>query len=166
MEDCMPSIDHLRYLYAYHFDTTVRLMDLAQNLGEADYNHDPGYGRGSIHALFLHILNADRGWRTGLETGKRPPSLALADHVDLASLREVLAAERGAWEKFLTGLTAQQVDKDAEMSAGSGYVRSFPRWKVLHHVLFHGMQHQAEIAQLLSEKGQKVGDIDFFFYSQ
>jgi hypothetical protein len=33
-------------------------------------------------------------------------------------------------------------------------------------VLFHGMQHHAEIAHILSEKGQVVGDIDFFFYMQ
>lgn len=162
----MPSIDHLRHMYVYHFDTTVRLMDLAENLGEADYHQDPGYGRGSIHALVLHILNADRGWRIGLETGKRPQSLAAEDHADLASLREVLAAERVAWETMLAGLTAEQVDEDVEISAGPGYALSISRWKILHHVLFHGMQHHAEIAQCLSEKGQAVGDIDFFFYTQ
>jgi uncharacterized damage-inducible protein DinB len=165
MEDRMPSIDHLRFMYAYHFDTTSRLMNLAENLGEADYYQDPGYGRGSMHVLFLHILSADRGWRVGLETGKRPKFLDRESHADLASLREVLEQERMAWKKMLAGLTDREIDQDLDLSAGPGRVLSIPRWKALHHVLFHGMQHQAEIAQLLSDKGQAVGDIDFVFYS-
>jgi uncharacterized damage-inducible protein DinB len=67
---------------------------------------------------------------------------------------------------MLAGLTAEQIDEEVRILAGPGRALSIARWKVLHHVLFHGMQHHAEIAHILSEKGQVVGDIDFFFYMQ
>ena len=116
----MPAIEHAKTLFAYHFDTTGRLMDLAENLSESEYHENPGYGRGSIHDLLFHILNADHGWRVGLETGVRPPSLETNHHADLPSLRERLAQERAAWEAMLAGLTDEQLDVVVEVSAGPG----------------------------------------------
>jgi uncharacterized damage-inducible protein DinB len=39
-----------------------------------------------------------------------------------------------------------------------------PRWRVLQHLVLHGMQHHSELAQLLTAKGQSPGNIDFIFY--
>ena len=50
------------------------------------------------------------------------------------------------------------------MVASNGQVGMIPRWRILSHVVLHGMQHSAEIAELLTLKGQSPGDIDFIFY--
>ena len=39
-----------------------------------------------------------------------------------------------------------------------------PLWRVLQHLILHGMQHHAELAQLLTAKGQSPGNLDFIFF--
>ena len=68
--------------------------------------------------------------------------------------------------RALAGLNEEQIGQDVELRAGPSRVFSFGRWKVLYHVLFHGMQHHAEIAEQLTRGGESPGDIDFIFYAQ
>jgi uncharacterized damage-inducible protein DinB len=157
----MPTIDHLRTLYDYHFDTTLRLITAAQGLTEA---HQVGEEGHSIHDLLFHILGADRGWRIGLETGRRPLPLQAEDYPDLAALKCAFEEEKLAWSRLLAGLDAGYLGQDIEIQAGPDRLFTFAWWKVLHHVVLHGMQHHAEIAERLTRAGMSPGDIDFIFY--
>ena len=73
--------------------------------------------------------------------------------------------ERAAWQELLASLDEAQIDQDVALQAGPDRVLSFGRWKVLYHVVLHGMQHHAEIAEQLTRAGESPGDIDFIFYS-
>jgi hypothetical protein len=44
-------------------------------------------------------------------------------------------------------------------------VGRIPRWLVLHHLLLHGMQHHAELAQLPTLQARSPGDMDFIFHA-
>lgn len=160
----MPASDHLLTLYSHHFGTIERMLDLAASLNEEDYRQNPGYGRGSIHELLFHLLATDHSWRVGLESGARPQPLDPESYPDLSSLRPLLVAEQEAWRTLLGGLTEADIEAEMQMSAGPDRSFTVARWRVLHHVLLHGMQHLAEVAQLLTNKGQSPGDIDFIFY--
>jgi len=161
----MSDINHFKHLYSYHFDTIIRLMSSADNLNQADILEQPGYGHGSIHDLLFHLLGTDRGWRMALETGQRPAPLQPEHYPDLVALRQGFENERSAWDSYLGNLGEDEIDEDVELTAGPGRTMSVGRWKVLQHVLFHGLQHQAELAQLLTNKGHSPGDIDLIFYS-
>lgn len=161
----MSNIDNFKHLYAFHFDTLFRMMSSAENLSQLDILEQPGYGRGSIYDLLFHLLGTDRGWRMALEIGQRPAPLQPEHYPDLVALRQGFENERSAWDRFLKSLAEDEIDQDVELAAGPGRMMSVGRWKVLQHVLFHGMQHQAELAQLLTNKGQSPGDIDLIFYS-
>lgn len=160
----MPSEDQLRVLYDYHFHIIARLMDHAEELTENAYREDPGYGRGSVHDLLIHLLATDRSWRVALETGARSQPLDPDELPDLGSLRKLLAAERGSWERLLAELTEADIEAELQISAGPGRTMTAPRWRLRHHVLLHGLQHLAEIAQLLTGEGQSPGDLDFIYY--
>lgn len=128
----------LKTLFAYHFDVVLRLLSSAAQLKDADYHERTGYGHGSVHELLFHLLVTDLRWRTGLETGQRMPVYHPQDSPD--------------------------IQENATITSSSGEVGSIPPWRILHHLVLHGMQHAAELAEILTRKGQSPGNIDFIFF--
>jgi len=151
-------------LFAYHWHTHTRLFDLAAQLNEAEYKENPGYGKGSIHDLFFHLMRVMNSWRLGLETGKRLSPLRAEDYPTHASLLAGLQQEQSAWQILLGKLSEEEIEGDVRLITRSGEIVDIPRWRVLQHLVLHGMQHHAELAQLLTLKGRSPGDIDFIFF--
>ena len=159
----MSSKEKYKVLFSYHFDTLAKLMDQAEALGTEGVQEKPSNGR-SMHELFLHILDTDRGWRMGLERGFRPEHLDPEDYVSLNALRSRLSEERSAWMELIDDAEGSFLDGIAELKSRDGRQFSFDRWRVMQHVILHGMQHHAELAASLTDKGNSPGDIDFIFY--
>jgi uncharacterized damage-inducible protein DinB len=151
-------------LFAYHWHINSRLMEHATHLSNADYRYHPGYGHGSIHDLLFHLLRTDQGWRLALETGRQLPAMRAEDYPTLKSLEAGFAQEQAAWQSLLDTLNAEGIEGDFSLTNWRGEVFAMPRWRILQHLMLHGMQHQTEIAQLLTAKGQSPGDIDFIFF--
>jgi uncharacterized damage-inducible protein DinB len=160
----MLNLLQIKTLFAYHWHTARRLMDCAAKLNEADYTAQPGYGHGSIHDILFHVMRADRSWRLSLQTGMQPPPLNDEDCRSLISLQSFFEQEQSAWDSFLEALTSEEIEANAKLTTARGNVREFPRWRVLQHLVLHGMQHFSEVAQLLTAYGQSPGDIDFIFF--
>jgi uncharacterized damage-inducible protein DinB len=155
---------HFQTLFAYHWHTTRRLIEAAARLDRADYEADPGYGRGSIHRLLFHLLNTSRNWRIGLETGRQPASQPAGAFPMLRSLQMVCEEERAAWQRLLERLDDEEIEGAITLVSRRGDVADIPRWRILQHMVLHGMQHHAEMAHLLTARGQSPGDIDFIFF--
>ncbi len=151
-------------LFSYHFDTTLRLLSIAAELEESELDQDPGYGRGSIRSIFFHLLAADRGWRIGLETCQQTRPFDRDQSFDLNQLQSEFEAESSAYASFLASTDDGTLVADIELTTLRWGTRSFPRWRILQHLLLHGMQHHAELAQLLTERGHSPSDLDFIFY--
>jgi uncharacterized damage-inducible protein DinB len=150
-------------LFAYHWLISQRVIDCAARLDEADYKDDPGYGHGSIHELLFHVLVTDRGWRLGLEAGRQPLPLRLEDFPDLGSLQTGFEAEQQAWKALLDRLSPDEIEGNINLTSRRGDTGAFPCWRILQHLVLHGMQHYSEASRLLTAKGQSPGDIDFIF---
>lgn len=151
-------------LFAYHWHTTQRLLECAVKLGEADYRDDPGYGHGSIHDILFHLLRTDQSWRLALETGRQLAPSRPEEFPDLVSLQAGFERERQAWQVLLDGLGVEAIERDITLTTWRGDVMSFSVWRILQHLVLHGMQHHTELAHLLTAKGQSPGDIDFIFF--
>ncbi len=160
----MNDLDRIQTLFAYHWHTTGRLLDCAGRLAEAEYRDNPGYGHGSIHDLFFHLLRTNQGWRVGLASGRQQASLAAEMFPDLRALGTGFAREEKAWDGLLADLTPEAIAATIELTTWRGTVVPFPRWRIFHHLILHGMQHHAELAQRLTAFGQSPGDIDFIFF--
>lgn len=161
----MSNTNQFKHLYSYHFDMILRLLSLAEELSTTDIHEHIGDDRRSIHDTLFHLLDTDRGWRLALETGRRSTPLQPENYPDLAALREGFEKERSAWDSFFGDLGGDEIDEVVELIAGPDRTFEIGRWKVVQHVLFHGMQHQSELAQLLTNKGQSPGDLDLIYYS-
>lgn len=153
-------------LVRFHFATTFRLLKHASSFSESDYQQNPGYGHGSIHDLMFHILRTDRSWRTALETGRQQAGIRPEEFKTLASLQKGFEREQAAWQALLEQYSDQDIQASISLTGWDGNSWIIPRWRILHHVVLHGMQHQTEIAQLLSAKGESPGDIDFIFFDE
>ncbi len=153
---------HLQF--DYHWHTTFRLLDLAANLSEDDYQGHPGYGHGSIHSLLVHLLQTDWAWRQALETGLQQPPLPAEGFPNLMAVKGGFLAEKAAWGRYLDGLAPEEVEAGITLTTRRGNPVEFPRWRILQHVVLHGMQHHSELARRLTEHGQSPGNIDFIFY--
>jgi uncharacterized damage-inducible protein DinB len=155
---------HLYTLFAYHWHTTRRLMECAARLDDAAYREHPGYGHGSLHDLFFHLLRTDAGWRRALETGRQLAPIAPEDYPDLAALQDGFDKEQASWQTLLDRLTEEQIGGDINLINWRGDPVTLGYWTILHHLVLHGMQHHAEIAQLLTARGQSPGNLDFIFF--
>lgn len=161
----MSNQTQFKTLFDYQYRTTQQILACAARLIEADCREQPGYGRGSIYDLLLHLLRAGQSWRTALETGRQHSSSRPEDYPDLPSLQAGFEAESAAWQIFLDGLSPAEIESEVELTSLRGHVILIPRWCVLQHLALHGMQHHAELAQLLTAKGQSPGDIDFIYHA-
>jgi uncharacterized damage-inducible protein DinB len=151
-------------LFAYHFHTNQRLLDGAARLDPAAYTADDGYGYGSLHQVFVHLLNTDQAYRGSLETGQRPPRLDPAAFPGLPAVQAGFAREQAAWEALLASLTAEAIESPLPVVMRTGVTVSIPRWHMLQQVILHGQQHHAELAQMLTVRGQSPGDLDFIAF--
>lgn len=151
-------------LFDYHWHTTQQLTASAAKLSEADYQYKPDDGRDSIHEILFHILRADSGWRVALSTGLQQAPLSNADYTELQTLQASFESEQLAWAEYLEALSEDEIQGEIKLKRMNGDEMTFFRWRILQHVVMHGMQHHAEIAQLLTEKDQSPGNIDFLFF--
>lgn len=151
-------------LFAYHWHVTFRLLECAAQIDESAYRDNPGYGRGSIHDTLFHLLQTDQGWRLGLETGRQQAPLPAEDYASLAALRAGFEQEQATWQALLEGLSPKEIEGDLNLTDRRGQAWTLSYWRVLQHLVLHGMQHHAELAGLLTARGQSPGDIDFLFY--
>lgn len=152
-------------LFDYHWHTTFRLIDLAAKLGEAEYLGNENGGQRTPHALLVHLLQTDWAWRRALETGQQQSPLPLEGFPNLMAVLDGFQAEKSAWQIYLDGLSPESVVGEVILTTRRGHGVTFPRWRVLQHVVLHGMQHHSELARLLTGHGFSPGDIDFIFYS-
>ncbi|NTW97571.1 MAG: hypothetical protein HGB28_03380 [Oscillochloris sp.] len=147
---------HIQTLFAYHWDTTDRLIAGATRLRPEEH--------GPIHAILFHLLLVDRSWRMTLESGQQPAPLAAEDFPSLEAIAAGFGAERRDWAALLDSLSDEEIAGEMIATRLGGQQMTLPRWRMLHQVLLHGMQHHAELAHLLTAQGQSPGNIDFIFY--
>ena len=160
----MAEIAHFQLQYQYHFHVIRALVEIATRISDEELIENPGYGRGSIYDLLFHLLRADQSWRIALQTGAQPLPLDAADYPDLEMLQAAFDCEELEWCSYLETLKDEQLDETIILKTMRAKEMSFVRWRILQHILFHGMQHQSELAQALTLKGQNPGDFDFLFY--
>lgn len=153
-------------LFDYSWYTLHKLLDQAALLDESAYHAQPGYGHGSIHDLFFHMLATYRNWRVGLQSGRRQPRIQPSDYSTFAAIKAAFAEEQAAWQAFLASLSDEEIAGTISAASVGGEPSQLTDWRKLQHLVLHAMQHHTELAQLLTNQGHSPGDIDFIFYPE
>jgi len=158
----------LATMFDYNAAMNVRLLDFAAKVPDEQLDAPSGYSVGSLRQTLWHTVIVEAGWGRfcrGIAVDRtKPPPIAPTDTI--AVFHAFQAEESGQMRAFLTGVSDDDLTATLTQKSPDGTERSFIRWQMLAHILYHSAQHRSEIAELLTRYGQSPGDMDFIFYQR
>lgn len=155
-------------LFEYHYWANELLFVQAEKLTEEQYAANSKFSHGSIRDTLAHLLFADLIWRKrmmgeafGAEIFK---SYEEKKQLSFAELRQDFSKEMIAMQAFINTLSEEDVESEFSFADTKGESYTELRINILTHMVFHGMQHRAEIAQMLTEFDLSPGNIDYIVW--
>lgn len=162
------NVSDLRLLWDYNYWANARILNMAQRVTDVQYGAPmpKGFSSGSLSATLAHVLAAERIWLRRCRDGVAPARLfeVGGDFPTLAALRAAWHEEEGAMRAYLNGLSEADPPRMIEYARSTGEALRNPLEHILTHVVFHGMQHRAECAAMLTDFGHSPGNIDYIAY--
>jgi len=142
-------------LIAYNFWADKRILLTCERITAEEFTREviPNPGWGSLRGILVHMLDAEYGWRSNLESQDAAEILEEADFADVTVLRTRWDVEHAAWLEYESGLREDTLNKSND--------NNLKVWQVIVHVVNHGTQHRSEAAAILTGYGQSPGELDF-----
>lgn len=161
----MFSINYIRSVFGYHFWANEQILNKASQLPITDYMEDVEVGHGSLHNTLFHMMQTEKIWLALIQSGKltQPPPQK-AEFADLESLKAAWKVTETSYLQYLDQAQEQAFAEVIQVTDQNGVVTPIQCWRMFQHVLFHGAQHRAEAAIILTHFRQSPGDLDFIFY--
>lgn len=152
-------------LYGYNDWADQRILDAVSKLTHEQFVASRTLVWGSVRGTLVHGLGAQMVWRQRCQFGQTPTSLPPeSDFATFADLRSFWRDEAGAMAAYVASLSDEQINGVLRYKSTKGVAYEALLWQILTHVVNHGTQHRAEVAQLLTELGHSPGDVDFILY--
>lgn len=158
------SIDLLRTLVDYNSWRNRLLLDKAAGLDAATLVAPTRFPMGSLLATLVHIMGAEQVWVQRMQ-GVSPSAFPrAADFPTTQALQARWHEVEAELREFLAGLDGAGLERIVEFRRLAGDLMSQRVSDILLHVVNHGTQHGAEVAQMLTELGRSPGDIDLIVF--
>lgn len=151
-------------LYDYYYWANRRVWDCAMQLSDEDYMRPVEYAQGSIHALFVHLMDSENVWFRRLR-GVSPAALATPEAFPT---RDALRMAWDVVERYVRAQLLSMTDADLmrviQYQRTTGEAQSNPVWVALTQVANHGTDHRALILHLIHQFGGPTVPQDFIVY--
>lgn len=141
--------EHARSMLGYNAWADERILAAAEGLAPDAY--------ASIVETLRHTLGTQRWWLSNWQHG---------DYVEpqawpLPEMRAAYAASHDALRAFAATMSDATWDHAEAWWQQWGIDATAPLGQTLFQVVYHGIQHRAEIAMVLTEHGCSPGDLDY-----
>ena len=144
--------EHARSMLAYTIWADNRLLAAAEGIDDAQF--------GQIAGQLSHMLGTQRYWHANWSGGAFiEPKLD-----SYAGALDGYAASHDALRAYADALTDAEWQRTEAWWKQWGYDQTLAVGESITQVFYHGIQHRAEIAVLLSQWGHSPGDLDYITY--
>ncbi len=157
-------LNHIRCMFEYNYWCNQLIMDTAENLSDEQFDQQTQFPINTLKETLVHTMSAERIYRMRL-AGENPSGVEKEEFDSLTAIRDFWATEEKQMLTYLDGLddaVAGESFNYTVASTGKEYERV--RADIFTQLLYHGMQHRAEMAQMLTEFGHSPGNIDYLIY--
>jgi uncharacterized damage-inducible protein DinB len=139
------------------------LLGKAAALTPEQFEQDTRFPIHSIKETMVHTLSAEYAYRMRC-SGQGFTGLKNEDFADLAAVRNRWEQEKADMHSYLASASDEELSATVTYKVSTGEEFTRLRRTLLTQLLFHSMQHRAEVAQMLTEAGHSPGNIDYTVY--
>ena len=156
----MFTVDGVRKLHGWTHASLNLVLNLLSTMPTSDYVREiSGFGFRTLREQTIHIFNCEGFWVHTLR-GSRYADRTLVDCPALADVRLLQNDVSQSTHAYLSTLTNQQLNADAELHFSDGDVAVRTPALVLHHVLTHAFHHKGQIVAMCRALGRPAPDTD------
>jgi uncharacterized damage-inducible protein DinB len=160
------NIEEIRRLYAYDRWANGRFVAAAGALGEEKYATYIASSFPSVRDTLAHIVAVEWIWLQrwqGTSPAAPPP---WADKPALAELRTRSEEVGAAIERFLSGLSAADLEREVPYHRLTGQALSNTLGDLLFHAVNHASYHRGQLTTLFRQLGSLPPSTDFVLFTR
>jgi uncharacterized damage-inducible protein DinB len=161
--------DHILKLYDYNYWANGLILKNVEKLTGEQFIQGDAHSQGSVRDILVHIMFAEWIWRERM-VGDSPDLSVVKLNLkpeDFSSTKELYDSwfdEELKMRDFLENITDEKFSGKFTYRSVRGEEFENGFLDVLTHVVLHGMQHRADVAEMLTELGHSPGNIDYIIY--
>jgi uncharacterized damage-inducible protein DinB len=157
-------VEYFKTLYDYNYWANAKILEVVEQVNEAQFTEETKDGHGSLRETLVHILSAEWIWRSRWQGTSPTENLREEDLPTLGKLRERWREEEQQMLAFLAALGEEDVQRVVPYTNTRGQSYAAPLWQMMAHLVNHGTQHRSEAAVILSRLGHSPGDLDLLIF--
>ncbi len=159
-------IELIKSIVDYNYWRNARLLAAAAGLTPAELYAPTAFPSGSLGGTFVHAMGGEHLWTQRLMGASPTSFLSPGAYANLESIVAHWRDVEADFRTFVNGLDDTGLRRVFSFRRLKGDAVEAVIWETLFHITNHGMQHCAEIAQMLTDLGRSPGDIDFIGFTR
>ncbi|HZS10304.1 MAG TPA: DinB family protein [Blastocatellia bacterium] len=158
------NLTDIRQLYDYTEWANHLVLDSVEQLSREDQQRETGVSHKSIHGTLVHQLAADWIWLSRWQGESPAALLSDADFPDLASVRERWRQVESGRQKFIAGLSEEDLTRDLSYTNTKGERAALPLGQQMQHVVNHSSYHRGQVTAMIRQLGVQPPTTDLLYY--
>jgi uncharacterized damage-inducible protein DinB len=147
-----------RHYFAYNAWADDRILETASAADPEQLAHKPDFNLASIIETLQHALGTQRTWLSRWTGSAAKPY----EFAALRELREAYAESHADLRRWAATLVDDDWHRREAWWKAEGYDEVVSLGDTITQVYYHGIQHRAEVALMLTALGHSPGELDHF----